>query len=289
MEKFIEQLPVEVTDIRAASGGDVNDAYKIYSNDNLYYMLVQRNCDGNFYDGEIAGLKLFDKIGIKAPKVIDHGFCDGDAYLLLSFLDEGSIGSQSELAETVANMHKYKSPNDKFGFDYEYRGSSTSFTNEWVETWPELFLDQRMDVLAKQLIELDLWTSYDFEKYKKVYEIMKEELLNHKSEPSLLHGDLWAGNYMFLKDGSPALFDPSPFYGDREFDIGITTVFGGFNDEFYSRYNELYPLEEGCKLRFEFYRLYLYMVHLIKFGELYESSVNMTMENILNYWGEIWL
>ena len=186
MEKFIEQLPVEVTDIRAASGGDVNDAYKIYSNDNLYYMLVQRNCDGNFYDGEIAGLKLFDKIGIKAPKVIDHGFCDGDAYLLLSFLDEGSIGSQSELAETVANMHKYKSPNDKFGFNYEYRGSSTSFTNEWVETWSELFLDQRMDVLAKQLIELDLWTSYDFEKYKKVYEIMKEELLNHKSEPSFM-------------------------------------------------------------------------------------------------------
>lgn len=93
---------------------------------------------------------------------------------------------------------------------------------------------------------------------------------------------------MFLKDGSPALFDPSSFYGDREFDIGITTVFGGFTDEFYNKYNEIYPLDENYRLRLEFYRLYLYMVHLVKFGNMYESSVNMTMENILSFWGELW-
>lgn len=283
MEKFIENLPINVTDIRASCGGDVNDAYKIYSNDNIYYMLVQKNCDASFYDGEIAGLKLFEDIGITGPRVIDNGFIDGDAYLLLSYLDEGSRGSQTELANLVAKLHKTKSPNGKFGFDYPHRGSQTTFTNEWKDTWAEVFLEERMNVLAKQLMEMNLWTDYDLEKYKKVHEIMEDELKNHKSEPSLLHGDLWGGNYMYLSDGKPALFDPSPFYGDREFDIGITTVFGGFTDEFYDKYNEIYPLESGYRLRLEFYRLYLYMVHLIKFGEMYESSVNMTMENILGY------
>lgn len=283
MDKFIERLPIDVTDVRAARGGDVNDAYKIYSHDDIYYLLVQENSDDSFYDGEIAGLKLFEEIGIVGPRVIDYGFVDNDAYLLLSFLDEGSRGSQSELAKTVAKLHQYKNPDDKFGFDYKHRGSQTTFSNEWSDTWSEVFLDQRMDVLAKKLIDMDLWTDYDYEKYQKVHEVMKNELKNHKSEPSLLHGDLWGGNYMFLKDGSPALFDPSPFYGDREFDIGITTVFGGFADEFYSKYNEVYPLDENYRLRLEFYRLYLYMVHLVKFGYMYESSVNMTMENILSF------
>lgn len=288
MEKFIGNLPIEVTDIRASRGGDVNDAYKIYSADKLYYMLVQKNCDDSFYDGEIAGLKLFEEIGINAPRVIDHGFVDGDTYLLLSFLEEASKGSQSELAEVVAKMHQKKSPNGKFGFDYPYRGSQTTFSNDWKDTWAEVFLEERMNVLAKQLMDMDLWTDYDYEKFEKVYLIMDNELKNQKSQACLLHGDLWGGNYMFLSEGSPALFDPSPFYGDREFDIGITTVFGGFTDEFYQRYNEIYPLEDGYRLRLEFYRLYLYMVHLVKFGEMYESSVNATMENILNFWGELW-
>ncbi|WP_262122623.1 fructosamine kinase family protein [Anaerococcus sp. Marseille-Q5996] len=283
MEKFIGNLPIEVTDIRASRGGDVNDAYKIYSADKLYYMLVQKNCYDSFYDGEIAGLKLFEEIGINAPRVIDHGFVDGDAYLLLSFLEEASKGSQSELAEVVAKMHQKKSPNGKFGFDYPYRGSQTTFSNDWKDTWAEVFLEERMNVLAKQLMDMDLWTDYDYEKFEKVYLIMDNELKNQKSQASLLHGDLWGGNYMFLSDGSPALFDPSPFYGDREFDIGITTVFGEFTDEFYQRYNEIYPLEDGYRLRLEFYRLYLYMVHLVKFGEMYESSVNAIMENILNF------
>ena len=287
MKKIIENLPIEVTDIRAANGGDVNEAYKVYSEENLYFMLVQKNCDQAFYHGEIAGLKLFEKIGVPAPRVIDYGFIDGDAYLLLSYLDEGSYGSQSELARIVAKIHKYKSSNNKFGFDYPHRGSQTTFSNNWSDDWAEVFLEQRMIPLADQIMDRNLWTNYDYDKYQKVHEIMEKELAKHRSQPSLLHGDLWAGNYMFLKDGSPALFDPSPFYGDREFDIGIITVFGGFTDEFYEKYNEIYPLDDGYRLRLEFYRLYLYMVHLVKFGNIYEPSVNMTMENILGYWAVI--
>ncbi|WP_297282090.1 fructosamine kinase family protein [uncultured Anaerococcus sp.] len=280
----MKNLPIDnIKDIRVANGGDVNDAYKIYTDDEIYFMLVQQNSEKSFYDGEIEGLKLFEKVGIRAPRVIANGHIDGDSYLVLSYLEEGGRGSQSKLAETVAKIHFYKSPNSKFGFDYPHNGSDTSFSNEWTDSWSDLFINQRLDKLSKYLLDLGYWTDYDLEKYQKVRDIIVNQLAKHKSEPSLVHGDLWAGNYMFLKDGTPALFDPSPFYGDREFDIGITTVFGGFSDEFYNRYKQIYPLDENYKIRLEFYRLYLYMVHLVKFGEMYESSVNMTMDNILGY------
>ncbi|NGD30690.1 fructosamine kinase family protein, partial [Staphylococcus aureus] len=77
------------------------------------------------------------------------------------------------------------------------------------------------------------------------------------------------------------LFDPAPLYGDREFDIGITTVFGGFTSEFYDAYNKHYPLAKGASYRLEFYRLYLLMVHLLKFGEMYRDSVTHSMDKIL--------
>ena len=284
MEKFIENLPIEnIKDIRVASGGDVNEAYKIYTDDQVYFMLVQQNSKESFYDGEIEGLKLFEKVDIAAPRVIASGHIGNDSYLVLSYLDEGRRGSQSKLAETVAKVHSYKSPNAKFGFDYPHNGSDTSFSNEWTDSWSDLFINQRLDKLSKYLLDLGYWTDYDLEKYQKVRDIIADQLSKHKSEPSLVHGDLWAGNYMFLKDGTPALFDPSPFYGDREFDIGITTVFGGFTDEFYNKYNEIHPLDDGYKLRLEFYRLYLLMVHQVKFGNTYANSVDRSIDIILNY------
>lgn len=87
---------------------------------------------------------------------------------------------------------------------------------------------------------------------------------------------------MFLTDGRPALFDPAPLYGDREFDLGATKVFGGFDDAFYHAYNEAYPLSEGANLRIQFYELYLLMVHLVKFGAMYAQSVRRTMNNIVD-------
>lgn len=86
---------------------------------------------------------------------------------------------------------------------------------------------------------------------------------------------------MFLTNGQPALFDPAPLYGDREFDIGITTVFGGFTQEFYDEYNQQLPLAKGSQKRIEFYRLYLLMIHLLKFGGMYADSVQRSMKTIL--------
>lgn len=284
MNKFNDKLPIEnITNIKNTRGGDVNDAYIIETADDKYFMLVQKNRDQSFYNGEVEGLKLFEQIGVTGPRVIVSGQIEKDAYLIISFLEEGVSGSQAQLAEQVARLHKYHNPDEKFGFDYPHGGSDTFFTNDWTDSWLDIIVNQRLDVLSEMITDMGLWNQSDIQKYNKVRQIIIDELNNHDSKPSLLHGDLWGGNYMFLKDGRPALFDPSPLYGDREFDIGITTVFGGFDREFYEKYNELYPLEDGWQFRIEFYRLYLYMVHMVKFGNPYRSSTDRTLDRILKY------
>ena len=276
------QLPLEgIQDISPVSGGDVNEAFKVTTNNDIYFLLVQRNRKSSFYAAEIAGLEAFEKADITAPRVIENGEINGDAYLLLSYLDEGGQGSQKELGQLVAKMHSQQKPEGQFGFDVSYEGADVSFDNTWSESWSEIFVERRMDHLRDELMHKGLWNEEDNKVYEQVRSVMIRELENHNSKPSLLHGDLWGGNYMFLKDGRPALFDPAPLYGDREFDLGITTVFGGFTQEFYNEYEKHYPLGKGAEKRLEFYRLYLFMVHLVKFGGMYASSVNRSMDQIL--------
>ncbi len=277
------QLPIEnIQKITPVSGGDVNDAYKIESKEGDYFLLVQQNRSEDFYAAEIAGLEAFEAAGVRAPIVEAHGEINGDAYLLLNFLEEGRSGSQKELGQLVAKLHSNYEPNGKFGFDTPYEGSDITFENGWKDTWAELFVHQRLNQLRDEIMNRGLWSQDELDTYENVRETILEELEHHTSKPSLLHGDLWAGNYMFLTDGKPALFDPSPLYGDREFDLGATRVFGGFTQDFYDAYNEALPLSKGANERIKFYELYLLMVHLVKFGSLYAGSVNRTMKDILN-------
>ncbi|GGG93308.1 fructosamine kinase family protein [Staphylococcus pragensis] len=281
-KEWQDQLPLDhIQDITSVSGGDVNEAFKVTTQDDTYFLLVQRNRDKSFYAAEIAGLNAFEEAGVTAPRVIANGEINGDAYLILSYLDEGTSGSQRELGQLVAKMHSQQQPDGMFGFDLPHEGGDFSFESGWSESWIKIFVEDRMDHLRDELMRKGLWNEEDNKVYEQVRTVMMHELEAHNSKPSLLHGDLWGGNYMFLTDGRPALFDPSPFYGDREFDLGITTVFGGFTQEFYDEYEKHYPLGKGARKRLEFYRLYLFMVHLLKFGNMYASSVNRSMDEIL--------
>ena len=282
-EQWMSALPLDnVKDISPVSGGDVNEAFKVTTvEEDIFFLLVQRQRSEAFYAAEIAGLNEFENAGITAPRVIASGEINGDAYLLLSFLEEGSQGSQRELARLVARMHSQYQQDNKFGFRLPHAGADISFDNSWTETWKEIFINRRMDHLQDELLRVGLWKQEDKKMYERVRKVIVDELSNHTSKPSLLHGDLWGGNYMFLTNGQPALFDPAPLYGDREFDIGITTVFGGFTQEFYDEYNQQLPLAKGSQKRIEFYRLYLLMIHLLKFGGMYADSVQRSMKIIL--------
>lgn len=280
--RWFKELPVDgIQRIQRVAGGDVNQAYQVETASEKYFLLNQPGQTAAFYDNEVEGLRAMHQAGVRVPEVIGQGELDGTAYLLLEFLAESYQGDHHALGEMVARLHAAQSPTGKYGFNTDYRGSAIAFSNAWTDTWPALFLNQRMDPLAEALVQKGLWSQTDYNLYLKVREVMERDLMQHQSKPGLLHGDLWSGNYMFLTDGSPALFDPASFYGDREFDLAITTVFGGFSPAFYEAYCDNYPLEPDYGYRLLFYRLYLLMVHLLKFGNSYRQSVEHEQERIL--------
>lgn len=280
-KEWEKELPISgIKKIIPVGGGDVNKAYRLETDNKSYFLLVQPNHPANFYGAEIEGLNSFFKAKVEAPRVIGNGQINGDAYLLLNFLEEGS-GKQSDLGRLMAKLHHNYSSNGKFGFQYPYEGGDISFDNSWTISWSYLFVNRRLDVLRKEILKKGLWGTSEDNNYRRVRQIILDSLSKHKSRPSLLHGDMWGGNHLFLKDGRPALIDPSAFYGDREFDIGVSLVFGAYNSDFYKAYQEAYPFDKGYQKRLPFYSLYLLMVHLHKFGSMYAAGVSSTMNEII--------
>lgn len=281
-QDWLSQLPIKkIKKVASVSGGDVNEAYAIENDEQKYFLLVQPNTSKKFFIAEAAGLKDLHQAGITVPEVYHLGEINGDAYLLISFLEEGHTKNYEALAKMIAKIHQTNPPNGQFGYPHPHQGGDTTFDNDWTDSWVELFIEKRLDLLRDEILKENKWNHQQANKFKQVRAVMMEELTNHPSEPSLLHGDLWGGNHMFLENGEPALFDPAPFYGDREFDLGVSTSFGVYPPKFYEVYQENYPMAAGYKQRFVYYRLYVFMVHLHKFGGIYESRVDQTMKEIL--------
>ena len=96
--------------------------------------------------------------------------------------------------------------------------------------------------------------------------------------PSMLHGDLWSGNFMISTDGNAAIYDPAVYFGHREMDLGMTKLFGGFDQRFYDAYDEVYPLEKNWLKRLPLTQLYPLLVHAVLFGGHYVTSARATMQ-----------
>ncbi|WP_143811361.1 fructosamine kinase family protein, partial [Oenococcus oeni] len=138
-------------------------------------------------------------------------------------LNATNYGNQYSLGQDLAKIHSITSPNGQFGFDKDFKAGKTSKINTWQSSWYEFFVKQRLNVLRELLINEGKWN--DDQNYKKAIEIFQSLMEKHDSRPSLLHGDFWSGNFMFDADsGQPIFIDPDVYYGDPEFDIGITTV-----------------------------------------------------------------
>lgn len=273
--EWLAQLPLQqVTEVEPVSGGDINDAYRLQTNEGPYFLLVQSHTPATFYDHEVAGLHALSQ-AINVPEVIGSGQIDGDAYLILEYLEIGQ-GSQRELGEAVARVHQVTAP--QFGFDQNNLTDKLPKNNAWQDDWTHFYLKQRLDPLVKRAKEHHLWNAGRQQAYDRVRQNIIAENRDRQITPSLLHGDLWSGNYLFTADGTPTLIDPNVLYGDREFDLAMTTIFGGFSADFYRGYQERYPLAAGYQDRLPHYQLYYLLAHLNLFGETYGGAVDSVLE-----------
>ena len=201
---------------------------------------------------------------IRVPRVLERGWKDGRAYIRLEFLQLGKSGNWSDLGRMLANLHRQAGP--RFGWARDnYIGLSPQ-QNGRCDDWKEFWVTRRM--------QPQIATARD-----KGFNLSMPSmrlLENYKPQPSLLHGDLWSGNAGFTAEG-PVIFDPAVYYGDRETDLAMSELFGGFPREFYRAYDEAFPLEPGYEKRKHLYNLYHLLNHLNIFGGGYLAQVNESL------------
>lgn len=222
---------------------------------------------------EANGLKELTKANaIKIPKVI----LTGPDFLLMEYIKPGQKAKHFyvKLGEGLANLHRYEASH--FGLATNNFIGSTVQLNQAngidASNWSSFYTHNRIEfqyqlALKNGLVDTALSRAYD-----KLRPLLKEILATDDAKPSLLHGDLWGGNYIVDNTGEPCLIDPAVYYGHREADLAMTKIFGGFTHEFYQAYHQSYPLAEGWEYRENVYKLYHILNHLNLFGAMYYAE-----------------
>ena len=224
------------------------------------------------FEAEALGLTSLAETGaIKLPNVIGVSSTEQNAFLVLEWIETGRrpIDYSSDVGQEIAQLHLASQCN-RFGFETDNFIGATAQQNGWSDKWIEFWIHNRM------LPQLEMAGRAGFSQIRKLggrfCERLPDVLRTDLSQPVLLHGDLWSGNYLFDNFGQPVLIDPAVYFGHAEAEFGMTSLFGGFDDSFYEAYNEVNPLEPGWRERVEIYRLYHLLNHLNLFGSSYLSG-----------------
>lgn len=264
--------------IAGVSGGSINECAQIRFGQEKFF--VKWNSKKRFpgmFEAEREGLELLRASkSVKVPSVIGIYERGDISALFLKYIERGRSlqnGSQS-LGHKLGLLHKVKAEN--FGNCRDNYIGSLPQSNKSHSSWSGFFTGERLKPLvtrafSEKLLDLELVKKFD-----RFYDMLDGVFPDE--QPSLLHGDLWSGNYMIDHNDDPVIFDPAVYYGSREMDIAMTRLFGGFSEEFYHAYNSEYPLAPGWEERMDLCNLYPLLVHLNLFGRGYLPQI----QEILN-------
>ena len=281
----------------SVSGGCINQGYSISSSSRTYFAKINQASQIAMFEAEALGLQQMRATQtIRVPEPICWGTEGNSAYIVLEWLDLGSRGGErawEEMGRKLAAMHKYTPPNPPllrggeepnstllrgvFGWDINNTIGSTVQINNWTVNWAEFWAERRIGYQLK----LARRRGGHFPQGERLLEVIPELLAGHEPQPSLVHGDLWGGNAGVTSAGEPVIFDPAAYFGDREVDIAMTELFGGFPAEFYRGYNQVWPLDLGYEKRKTLYNLYHILNHFNLFGGSYASQANQMINRIL--------
>jgi fructosamine-3-kinase len=217
---------------------------------------------------------------VRVPTVLGLGTSGAQAFLALEWIEFGSARTRTEalLGEQLAQLHRTKAA--RFGWHRDNTIGATPQRNDWTADWVEFFARQRLGSqidLAERSGHGGRW----LEQGRVLCDRLGVLFTGYTPLPSLLHGDLWGGNWAADASGAPVIFDPATYYGDREADLAMTHLFGGFGREFYAAYQSASPLDRGAGTRRDLYNLYHVLNHLNLFGSGYRGQAERMIERLL--------
>lgn len=265
--------------LRNLPGGDINQAALIRSKDLQFFLKYHHNAPADMFATEATALSEILQLDcIRVPRPIALGKHDQTSWLVLEYLELTDKGPTALLGEQLAAMHD--KDHDYYGWCCNnYIGSTTQF-NARSDNWCRFWAGQRLQPQL-EMAEAAGFGGKLLDNGARLLSGIEQLMDGHEPGASLLHGDLWAGNKAFTTGGQAVIFDPASYYGDREADIAMTELFGGFDSEFYAAYRAHTPLPDAYSLRRELYNLYHVLNHLNLFGGAYLSRCEQMTDSLL--------
>jgi fructosamine-3-kinase len=268
-----------ITERQVISGGSINNAFKVGDGHSYFFVKTNRANLAYMFEAETAGLKsLFDSSRIKVPKPIAYGVCQHESYAVLEWLDLSGRPNSEKFGQAMAALHRCEA--DKFGFDIDNSIGSTPQLNQWSTDWVDFWKKQRLGYQLNLIRDNGLGTRL-YDVGQSLLEHCDAFFVDYQPRPSLLHGDLWSGNWAGDAHGAPVIFDPATYYGDREADLAMMELFGGPGAAFFDAYHEAYPMDPGYAQRKTFYNLYHILNHANLFGGGYALQAEHMAESLL--------
>jgi fructosamine-3-kinase len=282
MQAILNELDLKIIRYEPVRGGDINESYCLYDRDKKYFLKL--NVAGRLpgmFEKEARGLAalstaLQSNDSIFIPTVLKHGSVNDQQYLLLEWIPAGQPqeGFWESFGNAIARLHKQHHP--FFGWHEDNYIGTLIQKNTKHKLWHTFFAECRVMPLVQLL--------YNNESFSK-QDVLNAEMFCRRCEQifpiersSMLHGDLWSGNFMITSNNKASIYDPAVYCGHRETDIGMTKLFGGFDQRFYEAYHEVYPLEPQWQQRLAFSQLYPLLVHAVLFGGHYCGRVRSILQ-----------
>jgi fructosamine-3-kinase len=285
---------------QALGGGCINQAARLIGDGGDYFVKFNDVSRSDMFAAEAEGLtELAAAQALRVPAVVCHGTVRDSSFLVLEFLElSGGDGHTPErLGHGLARLHRATSPmgarrgpqdrdvlfaaSDTFGWKRDNTIGSTPQINtpsrDWIDFWRERRLGYQLALAARHGLRGEIQR-----RGEQLLAGLEGFFTDYRPVPSLLHGDLWGGNQAALPDGTPVIFDPAVYFGDREADLAMTELFGGFSRTFYCAYHEAWPLDAGYPIRKTLYNLYHVLNHFNLFGGGYGAQAGRMIDSLLS-------
>jgi protein-ribulosamine 3-kinase len=262
-------------------GGSINECYRWEGDAGPFFVKIAPARGSAMFEAEAAGLEELRRAqAVRVPRVMSVGTGAGKAWLALEWIQTGSASRATDaaLGERLARQHR--STQSAFGWSRDNTIGSTPQPNEWDSNWVTFFRERRL----RHQLKLAATNGYGGRLQHRggvLLERVGEFFSTYQPVPSLLHGDLWGGNRAADERGNPVIFDPAVYYGDREAELAMTRLFGGFGADFYRAYEAAWPLAAGAAARADLYNLYHVLNHLNLFGTGYLGQALSLIDNLL--------
>ena len=264
----------------SVGGGCINQAMRVRYGDVAYFVKLNSASKVEMFAAEAEGLlELKNSNTLRVPAPLCWGDDGQSAYLVMEDLGLGGQGDPASAGSGLANLHRVT--RDCFGWSRNNTIGATLQVNTETDNWIDFWREQRLQ------FQLELAASHGHggrlqSQGERLLDVFPQLFANYSPQASLLHGDLWGGNYAYSQEGEPVIFDPAVYYGDREADLAMTELFGGFSRDFYSAYTDHLPLDDGYPVRKTLYNLYHILNHLNLFGGGYLSQAQGMIDSLLS-------